>query len=428
MLNRRRFVQTVLTLPLFSSAAPLIRWQHALDSDSAEQSRKMSSSPLNAQPVRLPERLEKNPAIVPLDDQFTASLPDLMRLVQVPGLGMGVVHGERQIWDHYEGVANAKTKTPITQRSIFPAASMGKQVFAYAVLLLVDEHHLDLDRPLKDYVSEDAPSGEMAGRITARHVLTHSSGLPNWREANQPLVPTFAPGTQFRYSGEGFYYLQRCVEKITGIGCEQFMQKRVLQPLGMNSSTYLWRPDAVERLVSGHQGSEPFDNNRAFAERLFRLIKKSGIPLAEWNHSRIVEEMAKTFSPPRTLMPNDISPNVAFSLLTTVADYCSFLSRMTASRSDALSLNTETRSSILKPYSHINGVLSWGLGWGIEQERGTLYLWQWGDNGGCKNIVIVHPESHSGVVVFTNGRNGMRLVERVARATTGSEHALFRWL
>ena len=83
---------------------------------------------------------------------------------------------------------------------------------------------------------------------------------------------------------------------------------------------------------------------------------------------------------------------------------------------------------MMKPCSHINSALSWGLGWGIEHDGGLRYLWQWGDNGGWKNIVIVHPESQSALVVFTNGQNGMRVVERVARATTGREHAIFLWV
>lgn len=359
---------------------------------------------------------------------FMDSLPRLMELAQLPGIGMGVIHRDQLAWQHYGGVANVATKAPITPNSIFPAASMGKQVFAYAVLKLVDERQLDLDRPLRTLVSEDAPTGEWGRRITARHILSHSSGLPNWRdEANEPLVPAFEPGTKFRYSGEGFYYLQRCVEKITGMGCEEFMQERVFRPLHMDSSTYLWRSDAGERLVSGHRGDDPFDN-RAFPEQLFHLIQKSSVPLAKWNHDLIVEEMAKVLAPPHKPVPNETSPNVAFGLLTTVADYSAFVTRITMPRGDTLDLKPETRSLMMKPYSQVNSALAWGLGWGIEQESSLRYLWQWGDNGGWKNIVMVHPESRSALVVFTNGSKGMRVVERVVRAATGREHVLFLWV
>jgi CubicO group peptidase (beta-lactamase class C family) len=56
-------------------------------------------------------------------------------------------------------------------------------------------------------------------------VLSHSTGFVNWRQgADEKLTSAFEPGTRFQYSGEGFYTLQRCVEKITGTGFEQFMQ------------------------------------------------------------------------------------------------------------------------------------------------------------------------------------------------------------
>jgi hypothetical protein len=91
-------------------------------------------------------------------------------------------------------------------------------------------------------------------------------------------------------------------------------------------------------------------------------------------------------------------------------------------------LKPETRAAMMKPYSHINIALSLCLGWGIEEVGGARYLWQWGDNGGWKNIVILHPESQSALVVFTNGGNGMRVVERVARAATGCDHPIFLWV
>ena len=423
-MNRRKFLKTSVVSPLVASFVPVVGLLDGPRVDPASWARTGESATKDGEDVLKRSQLSAA-AIVPPGDEFMDSLPRLMELAQLPGLGMAVIHRDRLVWQHYAGVANASTKAPITADSLFPGASMGKQIFAYAVLQLADRQQLDLNRPLRSYVTEDAPSGEFGERVTARHILSHSSGLPNWRgEDNQPLVPAFEPGTKFRYSGEGFYYLQRCVEKITGTSCEEFMQEHLFKPLGMNSSTYLWRADAGQRLVSGHRGEEPFDN-RAFPEQLFHLIEKSGVPLAQWNHDRIVEEMAKVLSPPHRPVPNEISPNVAFGLLTTVADYSAFVARITDPRGDAFDLKPETRSAMMRPYSHVNSALAWGLGWGIEQESGPRYLWQWGDNGGWKNIVMVHPESRSGLVVFTNGNNGMRVVERVAKAATSREHALF---
>ena len=123
---------------------------------------------------------------------------------------------------------------------------MGKQFFAFGALLLAEEEKLDLNKPLKEYLADGGATGKWSDKITARHVLSHSSGLMNWRwDKDQELTPASEPGTNFRHSGEGFYLLQRCVEPITGIGYEQWMQDRVMKPLEMKSSTPLvesgWR-------------------------------------------------------------------------------------------------------------------------------------------------------------------------------------------
>jgi CubicO group peptidase (beta-lactamase class C family) len=368
------------------------------------------------------------PAIAPPEKAFLETLPRLMELAELPGLGIGVVHRDRLVWQHYAGFANAATKAPITADSLFPAASMGKPIFAYAVLQLVDEGKIDLDRPLKQYLQDNTLSGPYGERVTARHVLSHSSGLPNWRDnGDQPLIPSFEPGTKFRYSGEGFYCLQRCVEKITGIGFEQWIEDRMMKPLGMRSSTYLWREEASTRLVAGHRRYDPF-YNRDFAMQLSKLIEESGKPLGTWNHDAIVEAMTKKMSPPHAPVPNETVPNVSFSLLTRVSDYAAFLARLVTPRGESFDLKPGTRAEMMKPYSQVNSALSWGLGWGLEQEARRRYLWQWGDNGGWKNFVLVHPESSSAIVVFTNGGNGMRVVERIVCAASGDEQAAFLWV
>src|SRR5437870_13786788 len=84
----------------------------------------------------------------PPDKSFVASLPHLLDLATLPGLGMAFVRPGQPVWQHYLGVANASTKTPISAESLFPAASMGKPIFACVVLKLAEQGAIDLDRPL----------------------------------------------------------------------------------------------------------------------------------------------------------------------------------------------------------------------------------------------------------------------------------------
>jgi CubicO group peptidase (beta-lactamase class C family) len=192
-----------------------------------------------------------------------------MEIAEVPGIAAAVVRDGRVVWDLAIGVADTKTGRPVTADALWPAASLGKPVFAFAALRLVDEGRLDLDRPLKHYVADHAPDDPRGDRITARHVLSHSSGLPNWRDGDAPLVPAFEPGARFQYSGEGFYYLQRAVEHIVGAGFERFVEERLFGPLGMRASTYTWRPDTSERVVAGHDRGTAY---RVFYEEIGRRL------------------------------------------------------------------------------------------------------------------------------------------------------------
>ena len=137
---------------------------------------------------------------------------------------------------------------------MFEAASITKPVFGYAVQRLAERGVIDLDKPLYQYLPfKDIEYDERYKLITGRHVLTHRTGFPNWR--NGKLVINFTPGTAYGYSGEGMQYLQAVIEKITGKGIEQVLKEEVLDPLGMHH-TFFSKNDRLMKLVAaGH-----FDN------------------------------------------------------------------------------------------------------------------------------------------------------------------------
>ena len=128
-----------------------------------------------------------------------------------------MVQGGKLVWERQEGVADASSTQPVSKDSLFPAASLSKPVVALAALGLLDAGKLELDRPLKSYVPDHTPADPRGDLVTMRHVLSHSSGYRNWRNSpDQQLVPDFEPGSRFQYSGEGYYYLQRVIEKVSG--------------------------------------------------------------------------------------------------------------------------------------------------------------------------------------------------------------------
>jgi CubicO group peptidase (beta-lactamase class C family) len=351
-----------------------------------------------------------------------------MELATLPGLGMAVVSPDVPMWQHYAGVANFNTKAPITPDSLFPGCSLGKPLFACLVLRLAQEGKFDLDRALNTYLKDDALTGQWGDKVTPRHVLSHTTGLPNWRsQEDEKLTPRFEPGSRFGYSGEGFFHLQRTVEHVTGTGFEALMQERIFKPIRMNSSTFLWLPDADSRLVAGHRGTDPF-YNRDLAIEVFGIVRSSGKPLSFWTYEEIASALRKNPKHTSAPQPNEFVPNVAFALLTTVSDYARFLAALVNPADTSLGLSPETHAAMQTPVSHINSALSWGLGIGVERTEAGNYLWQWGDNGGWKNFILAHPPTRTAIAVFTNGSNGQHVNERVVRAATGIDHPAFLWI
>jgi CubicO group peptidase (beta-lactamase class C family) len=399
MMNRRPFARAALAAPFLSL---LTRPQ------SLGQTQTKSNS--------------EGPGFNPPGQSFLSLIPHLLDVSTVPGIAIGVVQAGKTKWTHYRGAADLASARPFAQDSVFSAASLGKTPFAYAVLQLADQGKIDLDKPVRDYLSEDPPVGEYGSRVTARHILSHTSGFPNWRQSQtEPLTSSFEPGTKWQYSGEGYYALQRCVEEITGIGFEQFMQDRIFKPLEMTSSTYVWRDDFPSRIVTGYDWNQKPHQRWDFAMELHEKIKQSGKPLAEWRHKQVVEAMTKKTAP----IANWIFPNAAYSLLTTVNDYSAFAARLAAPHGNSFDLSEETRAVMLNPYVRINSALSWGVGIGVERDVHARYNFQWGDNSFWKNIVMIHAPTRSAVVVATNGESGFRVIERVAKAASGIDHDQF---
>ena len=387
------------------------------------------AAPLAAGVLPAPRRAR--PAIVPPSAAFLRGLPRMMEIAGVPAVGMAVVQEGRVAWQEVRGVADAGTGRVAGADTLWPAASLSKPLFALGVLRLADDGLLDLDRPLREYVPGHAPDDARGDRITARHVLSHTSGLRNWRNrADQPLVPDFDPGARFQYSGEGFYWLQRAVERVTGTGFARFMDERVLGALGMRASSYTWRADTAARVITGHDRAVPQPLfNRDLALRLLQHAEAAGEPLASYTHERLAAAMA-AMTPPGPTLPNNMLPNAAASLLTTPGEYGAFLAALFGGALPAAAaLRPATRAAMLAPRVRLNGALAWGLGWGLAGEGGAVETaWHWGDNGWWKNFVVAHPGSGSAIVVFTNGSRGMNVAQRVVAAATGGDHAAFLWL
>ena len=328
-------------------------------------------------------------------------IPALMAQAGVQGVQVAVLGGGKTAWHASFGLANAETKAPVTDTSVFEAASLSKPVFAYAVLALVDAGELDLDTPISKYLPGryDVGDDPRLDLITPRHVLSHRSGFPNWRPGSDPLKIHFTPGDRFSYSGEGFVYLAAAVERITGQTLEAFMRRTVFDPLGMSSSSFVWQ--------------SRYDSLKVF------------------NHG-LLGDLAGRRTPWRA--------NAAASLHTTAGDYARFVAAVMAgrglrpataralmspqSRPDERGINTATAA----PTGRFAPSLAWGLGWGLAQEGESWSLWHWGDNGTTKAYVAASPQRRIGVVFFANSENGLLLAPPIVADVIGGASPAFAWL
>lgn len=163
--------------------------------------------------------------------------------------------------------------------TIMYGASVTKAAFAHMVMQLVDEGALDLDRPLGEYLERplteypeedkyaswpDLADDDRWRRITARHVLTHSTGFANFGflEPDGKLRIHFDPGSRYGYSGDGFILLQFVIERGLGLDVRDEMQRRVFDRFGMKNTDMKWRPAFAANLADGWRidGSvEPHD-------------------------------------------------------------------------------------------------------------------------------------------------------------------------
>jgi CubicO group peptidase (beta-lactamase class C family) len=361
----------------------------------------------------------------PPDD---VTLQRWLHLGSVPSLSMAIVQGGR-ISTRAIGVRRAGESDAVTADTVYAAASLTKPIVAYTALALVGEGALSLDRPVHEYLALPNPDDARARGITARHLLSHSSGWRNWRNtASQALVADFDPGSRWSYSGEGYFFLQRILERLTGKAIGTLVQERVLTPLGMQRSAMLATEALEPSMASPHSGrGEPMTPyGREALLTLRRTLAARGATAAE---AKVEDSEAalRESAPSLPVLPNFLVPNAAASLVTTAADFGRFVRHLVTARA-AGGAAASIVAQMMAPQVRCNDALQWGLGVGLESTPAGGAAWQWGDNPGFKNFFFANPATGEGMVVFTNGDRGARVYERVIRATTGNDRAAFLFL
>lgn len=372
-------------------------------------------------------------------DDVLADLPRQMQALGVPGVGIAVVEDGALAWSRGLGIADTAQGTPVTDDTVFEVASLSKPVFAYLALLLVDRGELDLDRPLVAYRRPDyLGTHPWLERITARDVLRHSTGLPNWRKdpANERLEPGAAPGTRIDYSGEAIFWLQLVVEAITGESLDASARRLLFRPAGMHDSTFAWDAGVAARSVHGHRAPDDPEPApalqvlRAQWNAAMRIATRDGTTLSDWRYQEAASALADVqAATPAGLVnwPGDIIANAAASLRCTVQDYARFMALMVHAQPAPWELSPATRGMMLSKQIDVPG--RWtdkSLGWNLEATRHGPVIYHSGSNSGIfKNFALGDAARQRALVVLTNGANGALLYRRIVRAATGLDLLAF---
>jgi CubicO group peptidase (beta-lactamase class C family) len=345
------------------------------------------------------QALRENPEVAAGIRLFEAWMNEQMAYRGLPGIAAGVVYDQELVWARGFGYADVDRRTPAKPDTIFRMASHTKMFTATAIMQLRDAGKLRLDDPVSKYLPwfRIQPAAEDDPPITIEHLLTHGSGLP--REAKGPYwitneFPTqaevqktivsqtaaYPPETRFKYSNLALALAGYIVEGVSGEPYAAYVERHILKPLGMVSSSIDLPPDQKTRLAVGYGRRMP-DGSR---QRAPFTDTKGLTPAAAL--SSTVEDMARF---------------VSLQFRSGTAGGAQILKGSTLREMHRIRLleNTWLRGN--------------GIGFAVWRDNGKVYLGHGGSLSGYKTQTMIQLDGKVGVIVLTNGDDS--LPDRIAK-------------
>ncbi|MGL1888476.1 MAG: serine hydrolase [Reichenbachiella sp.] len=296
-----------------------------------------------------------------------AELEEWLKENNIPILGLGIIENGKLSQIQVYGDIKPNQKAPYN--TIFNVASLTKPITAIVALKLVSLGKWDLDQPINEYwVDPDIKNDSRIKLLTTRHILSHQTGFPNWRDGELEFM--FTPGAQYQYSGEGFEYLRKALENKFDKRLNQLASELIFEPLNMLDSKYFW--------------DEKTDESR--------------VALGFDKDGNIYET------------PKGKTENAADDLLTTIRDYGTFLISVMNGQglSDKVFEEMQSNQVASKNGKHF------GLGFEkYDFKDGNYALSHGGSDKGVQTIVFIFPKTKQGVLIFTNVDDGYKVFEKI---------------
>ena len=335
------------------------------------------------------EPLRSKPEVASGIRLFEAWVTEQIAYRGLPGIVVGVVYDQGMVWARGFGYADVDRHVPVQPDTIFRMASHTKMFTATAIMQLRDAGKLRLDDPIAQYLPwfHIQPATDDDAPVTIEHLLTHGSGLP--REAKGPYwitnhFPTkdevrktiasqtaaYPPETRFKYSNLALALAGYIVEAVSGEPYAQYVERHILQPLGMGSSSMGLPADRQARLASGYGRRMP-DGSR---QKMPFTDTKGLEPAAAL--SSTVEDMARF---------------VSLQFRSGKAGGAQILKGSTLREMHRVRLleNTWLRGN--------------GIGFAVWRENGKVYVGHGGSLAGYQTQTMIQLDDKVGVIVLTNG-------------------------
>jgi CubicO group peptidase (beta-lactamase class C family) len=343
-------------------------------------------------------------------NEIDATVGQLMKDANVTGVGIAVFHNGKISYLKAFGQRDTEKGLTLTPDTVLAAASLSKATFATVVMQLVQKGVLDLDVPIQRYLPKPLPEYEKYAdlqgddrfkKLTLRILLSHTSGLPNWRwlEDGHKLKIHFEPGSRYAYSGEGIQLAQLVVETVTGESLTSLMEEDLFGPLEMTRTSMVWEPRFESDFANGY------------------------------------DEHGKSLGPQKRS-----NPGAAGSMQTTLHDYATFLSAVMRYQV----LNPKTSAEMFKPQVMIDSThqfpslapetttahdaikLSAGLGWGLYTSPYGNAFFKGGHDDGWRHQSICFSNG-DGLLIMTNSSNGDGIFKPLFDSILGRTSFPFDW-
>lgn len=315
----------------------------------------------------------------------------------VPGAAVAIVRDGKLAFAKAYGLADVQAPARMETNNNFRLASVTKQFTAAAIEILAERGKLSYDDPLRRWL----PSlPEYTGSITIRHLLTHTSGLPDYEDLipesqteqvhdddivrllEGPQKPLFEIGSRYAYSNTGYVFLGLIAEKASGVPLGEFMRREIFEPAGMLATVVMEPGVPIANRAFGHARAEALwvrkDQSVTSATRGDGAVYSSVLDLAKWEAAI---ETAKV-------------------------------------------VRRETQEMAFRPWVATDAAgVGYGFGWRIGTIAGTPAMWHSGETSGFRNAFVRIPSRRIAVIVLTNRNEGnaLRIAQRLAESELESK-------